>query len=307
MKRLVLALTIIAMTTVNTAVMAQDSVIAVACGAEFVPQSGTFSGTELPYRKASLGNAADGKAALVMYLHGGTSKGSDNAAQMNEPGIDSIARYIMSNGIHATFIVPQCPKDKSWGGAMNAVLKGLLDRFALSDTTDTDRIYIFGGSMGGTGTWGMVSSYPDLFAAAMPVAGDPSKCSAASVAHTPVFTVMGTADAIMKISNVQTFTDQLSELGGEYMFETEEGWTHETTCIESYNARRLDWVFGHKKSTNPSAGVDAAPVSDEIKDVKYYTMGGMEVAKPASGGAYVERTVHADGRIAVRKLFLRTR
>ena len=45
----------------------------------------------------------------------------------------------------------------------------------------------------------MLSSYPGLFAAAMPVAGKASKCNAENVAATPVLTVMGTADKIMKI------------------------------------------------------------------------------------------------------------
>ena len=59
--------------------------------------------------------------------------------------------------------------------------------------------------MGGTGTWTMLSSYPGLFAAAMPVAGKASKCNAENVAATPVLTVMGTADKIMKIDVVQDF------------------------------------------------------------------------------------------------------
>lgn len=44
----------------------------------------------LPYRKATIPGYGD-KALLVIYLHGGSSKGDDNEAQMQEPGISAIA------------------------------------------------------------------------------------------------------------------------------------------------------------------------------------------------------------------------
>lgn len=209
----------------------------------FTSEQGVYSDISLPYRKAAIGNRASGMAALVIYLHGGSSKGSDNITQMNEQGIDSISRYLVKSQIKAVMLVPQCPSDKSWGGTMNAVLKALIDDYCKDKAVDTGRIYIFGGSMGGTGVWRMISSYPHLFAAAMPVAGNPSKCDAANVATTSVYTVMGTADRIMNLSNVTDFVSLIEASGGDVKFDIEEGWTHETTCIESYTNERLNRVF----------------------------------------------------------------
>lgn len=207
----------------------------------------TLPDMDLRYRKAVIASNPNEKAALVLYLHGGSSKGSDNVAQVAEKGVDSIGNYLARHEINSIFLVPQCPSDKSWGGIMNSVLKRLIDTYVAEFDADAGRIYIFGGSMGGTGTWGMLSSYPGLFAAAMPVAGNPSRCNAESVAATPVFTVMGTADAIMSVDAVVDFINKLTLLGNDNMFETETGWTHEVTCIESYTERRLDWVFNHRK------------------------------------------------------------
>ena len=144
----------------------------------FSYEQGIYQSVNLPYRKAAISATDNKKAALVLYLHGGTSKENDNTTQMNEVGIDSIGNYLVSHQINSIFLVPQCPSNKSWGGSMNGVLKSLIDEYAASGVIDTKRIYIFGGSMGGTGTWSMISSYPDLFAAAMPVAGKPSGCNA---------------------------------------------------------------------------------------------------------------------------------
>lgn len=215
----------------------------------FSYEQGIYQSANLPYRKAAISATDNKKAALVLYLHGGTSKGNDNTTQMNEVGIDSIGNYLVSHQINSIFLVPQCPSNKSWGGSMNGVLKSLIDEYAASGVIDTKRIYIFGGSMGGTGTWSMISSYPDLFAAAMPVAGKPSGCNASNVARTPVYTVMGTADEIMDITVVEDFINHLNELGGESAFDIENGWTHEITCIKSYTSKRLEWIFKHTRQT----------------------------------------------------------
>ena len=213
----------------------------------FTYEQSIFMNTDLPYRKAIICPTQGEKPALVLYLHGGTSKGADNIAPINETGVSSISNYLMSNHINSVFIVPQCATNNSWGGMINTVLKALIDDYITKGIVDDKRIYIFGGSMGGTGIWSMLSEYPNLFAAAMPVAGNPSGCNAANVAKTPVLTVMGTDDQIMDIDKVSFFINQIANLGGNYRMEIENKWTHETTCTESYTAERLDWIFEYYK------------------------------------------------------------
>lgn len=187
------------------------------------------------------------KPCLVLYLHGGSSRGDDNETQMKEAGIDSISNYLKAHQKNAIFLVPQCPAGGAWLGPAQSVLGTLIAQYVNEGKVDAKQIYIFGGSMGGTGTWGMLAAYPDLFAAAMPVAADPTKAGDYT-SKTPVFTVMGTADVIMKLSTAQTFVEQLKAQGVETQFEIGEGWTHEATCIESYTTSRLDWVFSHKRN-----------------------------------------------------------
>lgn len=269
----------------------------------FTPESGTFGGVALPYRKAVTGDLSSGKPALVVYMHGGSSKGDDNTTQMEEKGIDSIANYLSARHVHAVFIVPQCPSGKSWGGHMNNVVKSLIDDTATAEDIDTSRIYIFGGSMGGTATWGLVSAYPGVFAAAMPVAGNPSKTVAEKVAQTPIYAVMGTADNLMKVETVSDFINSLEELGGETAIDIEEGWTHEMTCIQSYSARRLDWVFAHsKKATAAIETTEAVQPSGASR----YAMDGRPMSRGQRRGLCIERLTYADGHKTVcRKIVLK--
>ena len=85
-----------------------------------------------------------------------------------------------------------------------------------------------------------------MFTAGMPVAGNPTSYDAAAIAKTPFFAVQGSADALMgpKKVDMPAFLEKIDAAGGQYKFETEEGWDHEKTCKESYTKPRLDWVFG---------------------------------------------------------------
>ena len=241
-----------------------------------------------------------GNQVLVIYLHGGSSKGNDNDTQMKEAGIDSIANYIDFKQLNAVYLVPQCPSDKSWGGPMLGVLKALIDRHVLSESLDNTDIYIFGGSMGGTGTWSMLSAYPRLFTAAMPVAGNPSKCDADNVATTPIYTVMGTSDRIMSVETASGFIDELNARGAITRFDIEEGWTHEVTCIQSYTTERLDWIFGHNRN---SSGIEK-PVTDDkiVKSIQYFSLDGRQLSDFPCNGLYIERLIYNDGTVVSSKI-----
>lgn len=255
----------------------------------------------LPYRKATIPGTGD-KASLVIYLHGGTSKGNDNEAQLQEPGVSNISTWLEENGRKAIMIVPQCPKDKSWIGTTLDVVAGLLQTFIDRGVADAGKVYVFGGSMGGTGTWNMLASYPDMFAAAMPVAGNPSGLDAEAVAKTPLFTVMGTADRIMKISNVEDFLIKMDTYDAEYKFNIEEGWTHENVCEDSYTTERLNWVFRHVKGQTD--GVAAVTAGDAVVvNTVWYGVDGQKLSsEPTQKGIYIKTYLYDNGRQTSRKV-----
>lgn len=271
---------------------------AVACRAQesdFSKESYSRSGITLPYRKAVVnGDGGEGNM-LVIYLHGGSSKGDDNEKQIQEAAVPTIYSYLKEKGKNAVMVVPQCPSDKSWIGSMLGVLRYFIVSCADNYGVDNSRIFIMGGSMGGTGTWNMTANYPGLFAAAMPVAGNPKGLDAQKAALTPVYTVMGTADRIMSIPTVESFLQEMEAFGAEYRFDTEEGWSHEYTCEKSYTDERLDWLFAH---TRESSTAIAAAVGNEPRTVavNWFTADGKRLAhEPEENGFYIKATVFGDG------------
>lgn len=275
-----------------TAAFAQDI--------EFTKENFFDAAMNLPYRKATIPGYGD-KASLVIYLHGGSSKGNDNETQMQEPGINSIATWLMQSNRKAIMLVPQCPTDKAWLGTILDVLVNLLNTYIARGAVDADKVYIFGGSMGGTGTWGMLSNHPELFAAAMPVAGNPTGLNAEAVAKTPIFTVMGTADRIMKISDVESFLALMDAYNAEYVINIEDGWTHEDVCKNSYTNERIAWVFKHTKAI-PTGITSVNHEDDKVAHVAWFSINGKRlVSEPQEKGVYIKKILYSNGKSVVEK------
>jgi len=202
------------------------------------------SGT-LPYRMRTIATDNDSKPILVMYLHGGSSKGNDNETQMKEAAVSVIAGYLADNSISSIFIVPQCPSSGSWGAKMNETLVKLLEEYEAS----CDGIYVLGGSMGGTGTWSLANTYSEKFRGIMPVAGKPGTASAGNFKSMRVCTVMSESDEVMKTAyeDVKAFCESINAAGGSTnctIVPASEQWSHQTTCEQSYTTERLRWLFG---------------------------------------------------------------
>ena len=198
----------------------------------------------LPYRMKNIAADGTGRPILVMYLHGGSSKGNDNEAQMKEAAVGVISKYLADNSISSIFIVPQCPSSGSWGAKMNEPLARLLEEYEDS----CDGIYVLGGSMGGTGTWSLANAYPEKFSGIMPVAGKPGTASAGNFKAMRVCTIMSESDEVMKTTyeDVKAFCVSINAAGGNVsctIVPASEQWSHQTTCEQSYTDERLRWLF----------------------------------------------------------------
>lgn len=211
----------------------------------FSYEEGIFAATTIPYRKAVVNGNSGTRPVLCLYLHGGSSRGSDNEAQLLEPAVDSIVNYLSANNISAIVIVPQCPSNRSWGGTMNRPLKLLVESFL--PLVDTSRIYCFGGSMGGTGVWSLLNYDTHLFAAGMTVAGNPTGCNPDSVFRTSVCAVVSSADEVIDHTQVTDFFFQLPDNAPVCSFNIVNGWTHQETCEKSYNTPLLSWMFNRRR------------------------------------------------------------
>jgi predicted peptidase len=109
---------------------------------------------------------------LIIFLHGIDERGTDNRQQLKW-GASLFQSDSVSKQYPAFVVFPQCRVSNYWHeGVMLRQLKSLVDNLVKTNSIDAKRIYIEGLSMGAYGTYAMVAEYPDLFAAAIAIAGD---------------------------------------------------------------------------------------------------------------------------------------
>lgn len=205
----------------------------------------------LPYREAKLCSTANGKSALVIFLHSSSYRGDDNKSQIRGHAIRNIVNYLERNNIKSIVVAPQCDKNHFWNDSdskTSSAAKQLIDKL-IADNTDIDskRVYILGSSSGGAGVWRMVSDYPDTFAAAMAVASYPRNVYPKNLAKTPFCCVVGTKDNIATVSSVKPTIKEIEKYGGTTNLIVEKGSDHVATCTNAFSDNNLNWIFEKQK------------------------------------------------------------
>jgi len=116
---------------------------------------------------------------LVVFLHGGGERGANNIAQITaNQGAVAFATPDRQASDPSYVLAAQVPVGGSWTvPTQQAALIQLIDTLVAGNPIDKDRIYLTGMSLGGIGTFDLLTRYPDKFAGALPVAaaGDPTR------------------------------------------------------------------------------------------------------------------------------------
>jgi predicted peptidase len=168
---------------------------------------------------------------LVLSLHGAGERGNDNAAQLKH----DVSKMWADDSIqakHPGFVLaPQCPANNQWvdvdwalgsydqsrapiSDEMQGVI-AILDSLGREFSLDPGRIYVTGISMGGYGTFDIVTRYPNRFSAAYPIcgAGDPGK--AAAIATLPLWAVHAADDPTVPVAGSRDMVNAIKQAGGQ--------------------------------------------------------------------------------------------
>jgi predicted peptidase len=103
---------------------------------------------------------------LILFLHGSGESGTD-ISRVKAHGLPAYLDTCKS--FPAIVVSPQCTDSRQ--GWNRYMLYDLLHKMFSRYNVDTNRVYITGLSMGAKGCWDMLTYYPELFAAAVPVCG----------------------------------------------------------------------------------------------------------------------------------------
>lgn len=167
-------------------------------------------GTQIAYRLLPPENPRPGvRYPLVVVLHGSGEIGADNQRQLDRFP-KAWARPEIRRDWPAYVLAPQMPErsanyfpsatapDRTGepGRPLFATLE-LIDRLRADLPVDGSRVYAMGFSMGASTVYLALAQRPELFAAAIPIAGVPTPPRyAAALARTPLWIIHGNSDDV---------------------------------------------------------------------------------------------------------------
>ena len=191
---------------------------------------------------------------LVVCLHGGGGVGTDNTKQIEGSWTAQLLSRQSKRERYPAFIfVPQCPPDATWGGmpyqpaVMETIVLETIDALEEAYSIDEKRRYVMGESLGGYGTWYLISARPDMFAAAVPICGAGNKKLAPNLIDVPVWAFHGRNDRSVPVSGSRDMIEAIKTAGGNpnYTEFPDEG--HNIYDAFYNTPGVLDWLFAQKK------------------------------------------------------------
>ncbi len=150
---------------------------------------------------------------MIVFLHGAGERGED----LEKIKIHGIPKYFSADpayrGLRVITVSPQCPSHLYWN-LLARELHDFILHAAQTYHADPDRISITGLSMGGFGTWEMVLSYPDLFAAAAPICGGGISWRVPDQLKTPIRAFHGDTDEVVPAQLSIDMSETVNARGG---------------------------------------------------------------------------------------------
>lgn len=193
---------------------------------------------------------------IVISLHGSGARGIDNAKQVAGSYFPLLLSKEANREKYAAFLfVPQCPFHSWWGDRSGNVkmddllMESLLDlenQFAI----DENRRYLTGISMGGYGVWHLISLYPELYAAAIPIAGAGIPGNISNRVDVPVWAFHGEIDGNVPVNGSREMIEALKKTGGIPLYTEFPNTGHNLQEQLDATPGILDWLFSQKRNSN---------------------------------------------------------
>ena len=184
------------------------------------------------------------KWPLLLFLHGSGERGDDLALVTKHGPPKLIAA---GKAFPMLVVSPQCPKEKRWNAAE---LAKLVDELANTYRVDRTRLYVTGLSMGGAGTWSLLSEHPNKFAAAVPICGRVGADAAAKLTNVPLWIVVGAKDRAELVASNKQAAEAIEKAGGQRVKLTVYPDAGHDSWTETYdNPALYEWLLKQQLST----------------------------------------------------------
>ncbi|WP_394776566.1 prolyl oligopeptidase family serine peptidase [Flavobacterium sp.] len=199
---------------------------------------------ELGYALHKPANTKD-KKPLIVFISGDGEKGTD----IEKVKINGPLKYLKTHQLDAYVLAPQCKENENWDIES---INELILKIQKENNIDSNRIYVTGLSSGGWAAWNLALTYPDKFAAIVPISGFVDLIaleSSCKIANIPTRIFHGLLDDVVKVDYAITIYKELKKCNAKDVQLTifddagHDSWTRVYENPEIY-----DWMFKQIKT-----------------------------------------------------------
>lgn len=205
------------------------------------------------------------KYPLLFFLHGHGECGTDNELQIRVLKKENLLINLVMERDNCIIVAPQCPcnvkyewvpVNHKWNTGSReltekptvglAAATELLEDFLASGKVDTKHVCAAGISMGGYGTWELITRHPEYFAAAIPVCGSGIPSMADKLTDIAIWAFHGEADTTVPVRGTKDMEKAIKAAGGTKMKATYFPGVGHDSWIPAYNTEGLmDWLTSY--------------------------------------------------------------
>jgi predicted peptidase len=197
------------------------------------------------------------KYPLILYLHGGGGRGNDNRKQV-DGGNGYLVDFFTGDEAQARYpsfvVAPQSPMQEGWieydsitPTRQVRLVYEMIGELQRTCSIDSARIYVAGQSMGGFGTFAIISEYPSTFAAGVALCGggDPAKVS--RLVKTPIWAFHGAKDEAVPVERSRSITTAIGKAGGHAKYTEYSDTDHLIWPKVVKETELLPWLFAQRR------------------------------------------------------------
>jgi pimeloyl-ACP methyl ester carboxylesterase len=184
---------------------------------------------------------------LVIYLHGGSDRGTD-LNRLYSSGIpDQVYR---GRAFPFIMLAPQSPPHLRW--STDDWFENFFREATARYRIDADRVYLTGPSLGGSGTWYLATRYPEVFAAIAPMSGFTSNLDFIDehldrLVDMPVWAFHGRLDTVVPFEETERIVRRLEGRNRDLRFSAEPDVGHEIHWQVYPGQDLYDWFLRHDR------------------------------------------------------------
>jgi predicted peptidase len=205
---------------------------------------------------------------LLLVLHGAGERGNDNVSQLFHGGTLFQSDEFRTQ-YPAIVVFPQCPKNSYWANVLRDNSVNLDEKYIYSEILpknpqleivealmlfleqqyriDSSRRYLGGLSMGGMGTFELVSRNPEYFAAAFPICGGGNPKWASFLSKTPLWIFHGEKDDVVSVKYSKYMFDALQKINAPVKLTLYPEVFHDSWKNAFADPDLMKWLFSNRK------------------------------------------------------------